>query len=110
MILFLQRDSTRDIPAGFVDTYSNFFDPDTPGADDADDSEESSHDKDKEDKKKPKVAICSRTGCDKRARFDSTFCSDGCGVSVAESDILKSMELASATLHPSALSRCIQYT
>ena len=109
MILFLQRDSTRDIPAGFEDTYSNFFDPDTPGVDDADDSEDS-YNKDKEDKEKPNVSICSRTGCDKRARFDSMFCSDGCGVSVAEGDILKSMELASAVLHPSALSRCIQYT
>ena len=118
MILFLQRDSTRDIPAGFEDTASNFFDPDTPGVGDDDDPEGSSDnkdkdkdkDKDKEGKGKPKVPTCSRAGCDKRARFDSMFCSDGCGVSVAESDILKSMELASATLHPSALSRCIQYT
>ena len=132
MLLFLQRDSARTVPAGFENTIFNFFDPDTPGVEDNDDADYASsvdtdvgcesnngepHSADGSDgntskdegKATPKTCACSRKGCNVRARFDSMFCSDGCGVSVAEGDLLKSMELA-ATLHPSALSRGIQYT
>ena len=107
MILFLQRDSSRAIPAGFENTTQNFFDPDTPPRDGEDDNANDGDDSSSIGSEE--ACVCSREGCSKRARFDSMFCSDGCGVSVAEADLLKSMELAS-TLHPSALSRGIQYT
>ena len=108
MILFLQRDSSRAIPAGFETTTQNFFDPDASPRDGEEDNNANGED-DSFSSGSEEARACSREGCDKRARFDSMFCSDGCGVSVAEADLLKSMELAS-TFHPSALSRGIQYT
>lgn len=46
--------------------------------------------------------VCSRDGCSKKPRFDSIFCSDSCGVSTLEGDLLKTLEYASK-LHPSVL-------
>jgi hypothetical protein len=43
---------------------------------------------------------CAREHCDNRPRFDSIFCSDSCGVSTLEVDLLRSLEYASK-LHPS---------
>jgi hypothetical protein len=45
---------------------------------------------------------CARKGCDQRPRFDSIFCSDSCGVSTLEVDLLRSLQYA-MKLHPSVL-------
>jgi hypothetical protein len=47
-------------------------------------------------------SCCARSGCSKAPRFDSQFCSDGCGVSALESDLLLSFQDA-GELHPSVL-------
>lgn len=50
--------------------------------------------------KKSKVSKhCVRPGCTRKPRFDSTFCSDACGVSVMEADLLRSMTFAN-NMHP----------
>lgn len=46
--------------------------------------------------------ICVRIGCGKKSRFDSVFCSDSCGVSTLELDILFSLQYTS-NMHPSSL-------
>jgi hypothetical protein len=50
----------------------------------------------------PESCLCSRSGCRKKPRFDSAFCSDGCGVSALESDLLRTFYYAS-DIHPSSL-------
>jgi hypothetical protein len=45
---------------------------------------------------------CARKGCTKRPRFDSLFCSDGCGILAMEMDLLLSFQDA-GELHPSVL-------
>jgi hypothetical protein len=45
---------------------------------------------------------CIRQGCNRKSRFDSMFCSDSCGVSTLEADLLKTLKYASK-LHPQAL-------
>lgn len=45
---------------------------------------------------------CRRKGCCQKQRFDSIFCSDSCGVSTVETDLLQTLEYAS-DLHPSSL-------
>jgi hypothetical protein len=45
---------------------------------------------------------CSRTGCTEYPRFDSLFCSDGCGILAMETDLLRSFQDA-GELHPSVL-------
>lgn len=47
-------------------------------------------------------SVCSRNGCTKKPRFDSVFCSDGCGVSALESDLLRTFYYSS-DIHPSSL-------
>lgn len=47
-------------------------------------------------------SCCARSGCSRTPRFDSLFCSDGCGVSAIESDLLLSFQDA-GELHPSVL-------
>ena len=42
---------------------------------------------------------CIRPGCKKKSRFDSSFCSDGCGVWTMEKDLLCSLQYASE-MHP----------
>lgn len=42
---------------------------------------------------------CVRPGCTRKPRFDSTFCSDACGVSVMEADLLRSLTFAN-NMHP----------
>jgi len=49
-----------------------------------------------------KTGLCSRKGCDKKCRFDSIFCSDACGVSALEMDLLYSFQY-STDIHPSLL-------
>ena len=42
---------------------------------------------------------CKRSGCQMAPRFDSLFCSDGCGVSTMEFDLLHSFEYTNS-MHP----------
>lgn len=48
------------------------------------------------------ISLCARRGCKKLPRFDSIFCSDACGVSELEFDLLRSLQYASEA-HPSVL-------
>ena len=45
---------------------------------------------------------CARLGCTKQPRFDSVFCSDSCGVSELERDLLHSL-LYAGDIHPALL-------
>eukprot|EP00521_Asterionellopsis_glacialis_P012197 CAMPEP_0195306546 /NCGR_PEP_ID=MMETSP0707-20130614/37253_1 /TAXON_ID=33640 /ORGANISM="Asterionellopsis glacialis, Strain CCMP134" /LENGTH=789 /DNA_ID=CAMNT_0040370765 /DNA_START=30 /DNA_END=2400 /DNA_ORIENTATION=- len=45
---------------------------------------------------------CARRGCHKRVRFDSSFCSDACGLSALEYDLLGAMQFG-GDIHPSLL-------
>lgn len=47
-------------------------------------------------------SICARKGCHKRVRFDSLFCSDACGLSALEYDLLGAMQFG-GDIHPSLL-------
>ena len=58
------------------------------------------HDREKSAKKE--CATCKRKECTKVARFDSLFCSDACGVSSLESDLLRTF-FYSSDIHPSSL-------
>lgn len=49
-----------------------------------------------------KLCTCSRKGCNQKPRFDSIFCSDSCGVSTLEADLLCTLQYA-GKLHPSML-------
>lgn len=49
--------------------------------------------------KRKKTLYCIRPGCKKKPRFDSSFCSDGCGVLTMEKDLLSSFQYAS-DMHP----------
>ncbi|KAL7429773.1 hypothetical protein ACHAXH_003982 [Discostella pseudostelligera] len=126
MILFLQNDTDRLHPVGFESPRRNIFDPeDDPVYIDA--YHESAAQVSKSAKKssksmqanqpvKPPGDIpdkdvklpsnhrqnCVRQGCNRKSRFDSIFCSDSCGVSTLEADLLKTLKYASK-LHPSAL-------
>ncbi len=46
--------------------------------------------------------VCGRQGCNEVPRFDSIFCSDSCGVSTLETDLLRSLQYANK-LHVSVL-------
>jgi hypothetical protein len=46
--------------------------------------------------------VCCRKGCTNKPRFDSVFCSDACGVSVVETDILQTLYYVN-DIHPSVL-------
>ena len=56
----------------------------------------------KEEKNLKLTQQCLRKNCDQPPRFDSEFCSDSCGVSALESDLLLSLKLASK-MHPCRL-------
>mmetsp|Transcript_12609 Transcript_12609/g.30520 ORF Transcript_12609/g.30520 Transcript_12609/m.30520 type:complete len:885 (-) Transcript_12609:951-3605(-) len=47
-------------------------------------------------------SCCQRQGCTNKLRFDSLFCSDACGVKVAETDLLRTLYYVSE-IHPSVL-------
>jgi hypothetical protein len=57
---------------------------------------------DDESKNMKQNKACSRSGCSQKTRFDSLFCSDACGVSALESDLLRTFQYAS-DIHPSLL-------
>jgi len=127
MLLFLSRDTVREYPVGFEKERRNIFDPE----DDLDDSDESSsqisaasaanaipgeaesetHDaiaidekstNDADSKLKKTSTVCTRKGCVRPPRFDSLFCSDACGVSALELDLLYSLQ-ESHDISPSTL-------
>ena len=103
MMLFIQNDTSKLHPAGFEVPRRNIFDPEE---DPIDDSEEGRSmdvlDLPGSKTGKSSDVICARMDCDKRSRFDSIFCSDSCGVSTLEKDLLHSLQFA-ANLHPSVL-------
>lgn len=47
-------------------------------------------------------ATCARASCHRKPRYDSIFCSDACGISTLERDLLNSLEY-SEEMHPSLL-------
>jgi hypothetical protein len=128
MMLFLLQDTMREYPVGFEARRRNIFDPeedempceaidsDTPHSpesppDEADKTAPvdggdldnvSEADDDDAARRKKEPTVCSRNGCAKKPRFDSLFCSDSCGVSSLESDLLRTFQYAS-DIHPSLL-------
>lgn len=57
------------------------------------------------EKEEQKPTICARKECTRKPRFDSLFCSDSCGVSAMESDLLRTF-LYSSDMHPSVFRQC----
>lgn len=131
MMLFLQNDSSKLHPAGFELTRRNIFDPEEDPVNDSEQSGFAKPAKSLVNRiseaarvsqpgmggltatytgaaEKDGVTnstiyqICARKGCDRRPRFDSIFCSDSCGVSTLEKDLLRSLQYATK-LHPSVL-------
>jgi len=125
MLVFLMQDTLKDNPVGFEKRHRNMFDPeddddgesegDVPsGSEDKNSNKKSTTLPENEQKrcidadnsqkitKKSERATCLRKGCKKGARFDSIFCSDACGVSVLESDLLRTF-FYSSDIHPSSL-------
>ena len=117
--LFLQQDIKKVHPAGFEKPRRNIFDPEEdPEKSFPDDgtknpppflissmlSNEDSTDNNGEVESKvvKESQVCSREGCKRKPRFDSMFCSDSCGISSLESDLLQSLQYA-GKLHPSVL-------
>ncbi|CAJ1920385.1 unnamed protein product [Cylindrotheca closterium] len=120
MMLFLLQDTLRADPVGFEKHKRNIFDP----ADDevsqsymknklsnddenlaseesnkVTDDDETDGDENSEDTDN---GVCARNGCKTKRRFDSLFCSDSCGVSALEKDLLRTFQYAS-DFHPSLL-------
>ena len=120
------RDTSRDHPVGFENERRNIFDPEEdpepeeliveePQKNNQDDN---AHKGDLPDeivalgtftsdtKNITETAansiLCAREGCTRKPRFDSLFCSDSCGVSALELDLLRSYE-ESSDIHPSVL-------
>ncbi len=71
---------------------------------DEESQDEDSLDEESQDEESPvtEPSVCSRSGCMKIPRFDSVFCSDACGVSALESDLLRTFYYSS-DIHPSSL-------
>ncbi|KAL3944175.1 MAG: hypothetical protein SGBAC_001732 [Bacillariaceae sp.] len=122
MMLFLLQDTLREDPVGFEKHKRNIFDP-------ADDEVSRSYLRNKLSKDKENLPakgsenvtngnetdgdqngeefvggedVCGRNGCKTKRRFDSLFCSDSCGVSALEKDLLRTFQYAS-DIHPSLL-------
>ena len=112
MMLFLMNDTNKQHPAGFEVARRNIFDPEedpvcipattNSSVGEAGTAQNGSKDEDTTTEKKVKDNKCSRQGCNLKARFDSRFCSDSCGVSCLEMDVLESLKYANK-LHPSVL-------
>lgn len=119
------RDTSKRFPVGFEHLRRNIFDPEEDEVGTiSDDSTESEEERSrtsimeaaeldyaaKEDepaegsdgRSRKKKAKCAREGCRKKPRFDSLLCSDACGVSVLESDLLRTF-WDSSDIHPSVL-------
>jgi hypothetical protein len=127
MFVFLQRDTSKAKPAGFESEVHNIFDPaddddftpEHPSLCDASEAIASAKIDDLQDEEDDVVAApsssatspasvatngteCARIGCTRRHRYDSRFCSDGCGVSTLETSLLRALQDVS-DLHPSIL-------
>jgi hypothetical protein len=109
------QDTIKDAPVGFENIRRNIFDPedddDSESNKGSDSEEEAPSEKEKKNGKnengrdkgtKAERAICKKKGCCKFSRFDSIFCSDACGVSTLESDLLRTF-FYSSDIHPSSL-------
>jgi hypothetical protein len=120
MMLFLLQDTLKEHPIGFETRRRNIFDPEeddmpsdilenqvqSPSKEPENidvimDSGEPDAETEGEDEKKEPM-VCTRNGCTKKPRFDSLFCSDSCGVSALESDLLRTFQYSS-DIHPSLL-------
>lgn len=121
MIQFLENDTRKQDPTGYEKQLRNLFDPDDDehpyegddlakaGSQDSQEGEAHRHfigrkppaRRSEKDTKRDE-AVCARRGCSKRPRFDSLFCSDSCGVSELERDLLRAMYIA-GELHPSLM-------
>jgi len=71
---------------------------------DSDDQKEEKGDLEQSNHKKQRThsndfPVCARPCCKRSPRFDSAFCSDGCGVSTLELDVLRSLQYANE-IHP----------
>jgi hypothetical protein len=124
MMVFLLQDTLREHPVGFETKRRNIFDPEedevpneapepppTPeslagdnkiAAEGVETDAEMDEDDDDDEHRRKEPAVCSRSDCTRRPRFDSLFCSDSCGVSSLESDLLRTFQYAS-DIHPSLL-------
>jgi hypothetical protein len=118
MMLFLLHDTNREHPVGFESKTRNMFDPEeddvplnvTAGSEPPPLAieeatteivpEDGASGDEEEQQKEP--STCSRRDCTKKQRFDSLFCSDSCGVSALESDLLRTFQYSS-DIHPSML-------
>lgn len=102
MLVFLMQDTKKETPVGFEKTRRNIFDPQDD--DDSEEKEGADPEESKNGNKNGKAIgpICIKKGCCKSARFDSIFCSDACGVSTLESDLLRTF-FYSSDIHPSSL-------
>ena len=106
MLHFLMRDTAREKPVGYDRQLSNIFDLEVPSRADkkkANVEEEAKLDVDIDESESPASApCCARKGCREKPRFDSLFCTDACGVSALESDLMQTIFEASE-IHPSVL-------
>ena len=115
MLVFLLQDTLKKAPVGFEKNRRNIFDPDDDDVSDSNQGSDAEEEKIPENEKKKQKkktereedvyndrAICKRVGCTKLSRFDSMFCSDACGVSTLESDLLRTF-FYSSDIHPSSL-------
>ena len=126
ILLFLMRDTMREHPCGFEhhERHRNIFDPEEDialgqpiqalavdgkngnGAPECEkeETETGAENSDGEPKQQPQRGspLCAREGCSRKPRFDSLFCSDSCGVSALELDLLRSYQ-ESSDIHPSVL-------
>ena len=123
MLVFLMQDTLKKAPVGFGKNRRNIFDPEDDDESEADVGLDSDEDRepskkpleipengqknsknvnDREKSAKKECVICNRKGCTKVSRFDSIFCSDACGVSALESDLLRTF-FYSSDIHPSSL-------
>lgn len=121
MLLFLMRDTAKQHPVGFEGHRVNIFDPaedevirvegadvhKTPEHSPTNGSTPNGGNGRKDGGTEGKEGecenqICVRPGCCFKPRFDSLFCSDSCGISVLETDLLRTFQDAS-DIHPSVL-------
>lgn len=129
MMLFLQNDTSKLHPAGFEITRRNIFDPEDDPVQDFEHNGFAKPAKNsvngtsevarviqsgmeclpvtsagaaERDGENNNCQVCARKGCNRRPRFESVFCSDSCGVSTLELDLLRSLQYATK-LHPSVL-------
>jgi hypothetical protein len=131
MLVFLMQDTLKKAPVGFEKRRRNMFDPEDDNEAESDevadkckdlnrkppfipDNQEESAPSQKlhgvddtnvdasEKSLKKEYATCKRKDCIAKSRFDSIYCSDACGVSSLESDLLRTF-FYSSDIHPSAL-------